>query len=119
MIWVKVKILGLPGHSLNGGLGTSYGATHNSFKLLSYEMDLDEAYQAWCNEEGWKDFMEYVDLAGQFDAEYNLPQKEKPVNTRCKTTEIMGTNGVHPSQAGYFQISDAVYRNVIASFMHE
>ena len=116
---VKVKILGLPGHSLNGGLGTSYGATHNSFKLLSYEMDLDEAYQAWCNEEGWKDFMEYVDLAGQFDAEYNLPQKEKPVNTRCKTTEIMGTNGVHPSQAGYFQISDAVYRNVIASFMHE
>ena len=115
---VKVKILGLPGHSLNGGMGTSYGC-RDEYGLTSYEMDLDEEYQAWCNEEGWKDFMEYVDLAGQFDAEYNMPQKEKPVNTRCKATEIIGTNGVHPAHSGYFQISDAVYRNVIASFMHE
>lgn len=116
---VKVRILGMPGHSLNGGLGTSYGANHNSFELRSYEMDLDEEYQAWCNEDGWKDFMEYVDLAGQFDAEYNLPSKQKPVNTRCETTEVLGTNGVHPAQSGYLQIADAVYRNVIASFMHE
>jgi lysophospholipase L1-like esterase len=82
-------------------------------------MDLDEEYQAWCNEDYWKDFVEYVDLAGQFDSEYNLPSKQKAVNTRCETTEVLGTNGVHPANSGYMQIADAVYRNVVASFMHE
>ena len=115
---VKVRILGLPGHSLNGGMGTSYGC-RDSYELTSYEMDLDEEYQAWCNEDGWKDFVEYVDLAGQFDAEYNLPSKQKVVNTRCQTTEVLGTNGVHPALSGYMQIADAVYRNLVASFMHE
>ncbi len=115
---VQVRILGLPGHSLNGGLGTSYGC-RDSYGLTSYEMDLDEEYQIWANEDGWKEFVEYVDLAGQFDAEHNLPSKQKPVNTRCETTEVLGTNGVHPANSGYMQIADAVYRNVIASFMCE
>ena len=116
---VKVKIMGLAGHSLNGGLGTSYGTRNNSYELVSYEKDLDSAYKAWCAEDDWKDFVEFIDISGQFDAEYNMPAKEKPVNTRCQTTEVMGTNGVHPANAGYMQIADAVYRNVIASFMHE
>ena len=80
---------------------------------------MNEAYQSWANEEYSKDFVEYVDLAGQFDAEYNMPSKEKPANLRCETTEVVGTNGVHPATAGYMQIADAVYRNVIASFMCE
>lgn len=116
---VKVKIMGLAGHSLNGGLGTSYGARNNSYELVSYEKDLDSAYKAWCAEDGWKDFVEFIDIAGQFDAEYNMPAANKPANARCETTEVLGTNGVHPALSGYMQIADAVYRNVVASFMCE
>ena len=116
---VKVKILGMPGHSINGGLGASYDCRNSSQNLRSYEFDLNEAYQVWANEDCWKDFLEYVDLAGQFDAEYSMPSKEKPATLRCEVTEVVGTNGVHPSHNGYMQIADAVYRNVIASFMSE
>jgi hypothetical protein len=60
-----------------------------------------------------------LDIAGQFDSEHAFPSKPKPVNTRSEVTELIGTNGVHPTINGYLQIADAVYRNLIASFMHE
>lgn len=119
---VQVRIMGQPGHSVNGGMGASYGAElplTDSYEISHYEKELDLAYQAWCKEDGWKDFMEFINLSGQFDVENSMPTKLKPVNTRSEVTEIIGTNGAHPTLAGYMQIADAVYRNVISSFMCE
>ncbi len=113
---VQVKILGQPGHSMNGGMGANYGAElpfTDSYEILHYNKELDLAYQAWCLEDGWKDYMEFINLSGQFDCEYNMPASPKPVNTRSKTTEIVGTNGHHPTMDGYMQIADAVYRNLM------
>lgn len=40
-----------------------------------------------------------------------MPSKEEDVNDRNDSyTEIVGTNGVHPSIKGYYQIGDAFYR---------
>ena len=39
-----------------------------------------------------------------------MPWANNPVNTRSTTTEMRGTNGVHPSPAGYYQSGDAFYR---------
>ena len=59
--------------------------------------------------------MEFVNLSGQVDADHAFPSEEKRVNIRSTATEIIGTNGAHPSYEGYMQIADAVWRNMVAS----
>jgi len=38
------------------------------------------------------------------------------VNSRNSTTEVRGTNGIHPATSGYYQIADAVYRDFVRTF---
>lgn len=119
---VKVKIMGLPLGSLRGGVGANYGAAlplTDSYEIMHYRKELDLAYEAWCLEDGYKDFMEFINISGQFDAEHAYPHKEKPVNTRSEITEWMDIDGAHPTMNGYYQFSDAVYRNIVASFCKE
>ena len=119
---VKVKIMGQHLSSLNGGTGTSYGAMlplTDTYEICDYKWELNLAYQAWCLEEEYKDFVEFINISGQFDCEYGYPCKQKPVNTRSTVTERLDTNSVHPTTEGYYQVADAVYRNVIASFCSE
>ena len=119
---VKVKIMGQHLSSQNGGTGTSYGAMlplTDTYEISTYKWELNLAYEAWCLEEEYKDFMEFINIAGQFDCEYGYPCKQKPVNTRSEVTERLDTNSVHPTTEGYYQVADAVYRNVVASFCCE
>lgn len=114
-----VRILGLQVPSPNGGLGTNYGATgaySNYFKLLKQANGLNLAYQSVCNEAEYSDFCRFIAIAPQFDSEYNMARTTKVVNTRSSTTEIFGTNGVHPAATGYYQIADAVFRDFIRTF---
>lgn len=115
----KVKIMGLPIQSIGGGNGASYGADlplTDNYEIIYYKKELDLAYEAWCEEE---DYMEFINLSGQFDCEYGYPTKQKPVNTRSEILETIDTNSVHPNMGGYMQIADAVYRNVVSSFCSE
>ena len=116
----KVKIMGIQLPSLNGGMGANYGAAGkgyaDTYGMVVTALNMNKAYQSWCNETEYSSFMEYVDVASQFDSEYNMPETDKPVNTRSNKTEKIGTNGVHPSTAGYYQIADVVYRNFVANF---
>jgi len=91
----------------------------DTYEISHYKWELNLAYEAWCLEDEYKDFCEFINIAGQFDCEYNYPCKQKPVNTRSEVTERLDTNSVHPTAAGYLQIGDAVYRNVVASFCSE
>lgn len=119
---LQVKLMGLPMWSVNGGIGHSFGAIlplTDLYELIHYKMELNKAYQAWCLEDGYRDFMEFVDISGQFDCENNFPCKEKPVNTRSTVMERIDTDACHPSLEGYKQIGDAVYRNIVASFCSE
>lgn len=119
---VKVKIMGLILASLNGGGASNYGAIFpltDTYRGVVYKMKLNRAYEAWCLEDKYKDFCEFINLSGQFDSEYNYPCKQVPVNTRSEVTERRDTNGAHPTMAGYYQIGDAVYRNIVASFCSE
>lgn len=114
-----VRLLGLQAPSPIGGLGTNYGATgtlSNYFKALKVANGLNLAYQAVCNESAYSGFCRYIAIAPQFDSEYNSARSTKIVNTRSSTTEIFGTNGVHPATAGYYQIADAVFRDFIRTF---
>ena len=118
----KIKMLGLQLPSLNGGCGQSYGAKgakdgeadySSWYGLVRAVFDLNLAFQAMANEDEFKNYVEFVNLSAQFDSEYNMPHAGKPVNTRSPVMEEVGTNGLHPSIEGYYQIGDAVYRILI------
>ena len=112
----KVRIIGLQMPSVTGGLGASYGATSDFTKTYSVIRSVNGlrlAYQSLANEASYSSWVRYLDLASQFDSEYNMPYTATAVNSRSSTTENLGTNGVHPAAAGYYQIADVVYRDFV------
>ena len=116
----KLKIMGIQVPSVNGGMGANYGATGTSYSdgygMVVTALNQNKAYQDFANSEGYKDFVEFVNISAEFDTEYNMPYSETNVNTRSTIKEKRGTNGVHPSTEGYYQIADTVFRNFIANF---
>lgn len=113
----KVKICGIQLPSINGGTGYNYGANSgysNWYGLVRTAMGLNLAYQELANAEEFSNYVEFINISGQFDSENNMPYIAKCVNTRSTNTEHVGNNGVHPMTQGYYQIADAVYRNMIA-----
>jgi lysophospholipase L1-like esterase len=111
----KVVIISPQLPSLNGGMGASYGATaiySDTFGNVRSIFGLNLAYEALKAETGYSDYIEHINLAGQFDSENNMPEADVAVNSRSSKTEKRGTNGVHPATNGYYQIADAVYRSI-------
>ena len=113
----KLKILGIQVNSINGGMGANYGATGTSYAdtygNVVTVLNQNKAYQELANETAYSSFVEFVNVSSQFDSEYNMPYSNVAVNTRSTVMEMRGTNGVHPSDAGYKQIGDIVFRNLI------
>ncbi len=117
-----VRILGLQVPSVNGGTGASYGAQLpycDDYGLTKYVMELNRAYESITQEKEYMDFVEFINISGQFDSDYNMQSSKKPVNTRSKQEENIGINGVHPSFDGYMQIADAVYRNAVRNIANK
>ena len=105
--------------SQNGGMGTNYGANggySDDYGMLVTAMNYNAMLEDFCQLNEYKDYVKYVDIAGQFDTDYNMPSTEKNVNNRNDTKETIGTNGVHPSVEGYYQIGDAVFRSLCEVF---
>ena len=116
----KLKIMGIQVPSINGGMGANYGATgtgySDSYGMVVTALNMNTAYQNFANLPAYSEFVEFVNVSSQFDSEYNMPFAEITVNTRSTITERRGTNGVHPTTEGYYQIADVVYRNFVANF---
>ena len=116
----KVYVMGLQYPSLNGGLGNNYGARANSYAELWSSIQsvqsLNKAYEALCNDAIYSSFCKFINISGQFDSEFNMPYSTTPVNLRSSITERLGNNGVHPSEEGYMQISDALIRMLVKEF---
>ena len=111
-----VRCMGIQMPSQNGGMGASYGANggySDTYGMLVTAMHYNTVLEDFCQQNAYQDFVKYVDTAGQFDTDYNMPSENKPVNTRSSKTETIGTNGVHPSLSGYYQIADAAYRSLV------
>lgn len=112
----KIKVMGYPIPSVNGGCGANYGAVlpHcDDYGSARFVMEMNLEYKDWAKEAPYCDFMEYINISGQVDSDYAYPKIEKPVNVRSSYKEIIDTNGVHPTNEGYMQIADATFRNMI------
>ena len=114
----KWKLCGMQLPSLNGGVGANYGAVGadtyaDNYGLVKTIIDINKAYKEFAELPEYADFVEFVCVSAEFDSLYNMPSTSKVVNTRNQSvTETIGTNGVHPSTAGYYQIADTIYRNL-------
>ena len=115
-----VRILGLQLPSLNGGLGANYGASgkySDLYWLIKQVREYNAFLASVAVESVYSEFVEFVDVASQFDSENNMLESETMVNTRnTSKMEWRGTNGVHPANTGYMQIADVVYRKVVNDF---
>ena len=112
----KIICLGLQISCLNGGTGMWYGATgglSDMYGTAFYAFDYSKALEEMVTNEEFGEYCFYIDTKGQFDTEYNTHKTEVSVNDRNNTDkEVIGTNGVHPTTAGYYQIGDAFYRGL-------
>ena len=111
----KVTLVGLQ-VPLHDGFGSSYGTAWNYYEKLQYVWKFQQWYIDITHEEAYSGFVSYVSIAGQFDSVNNMPMKQIPVNNRNPNTETVCSNGVHPAQAGYLQIADAILRHMAAKF---
>ena len=112
----KIRCMGIQLNSLNGGIAANYGAKgpyHDVYGDVVTVFNYNKWLENLCLSDEFKDFTEYVDVMGQFDVEYNMPYKMEKVNARNNQTEMIGTNGVHPSLNGYMQIGDIFFRSLV------
>lgn len=109
---VKIVLMGLE-IPARDGLGENYGAEGvyaDYHGLMQYVFD----HWKWINDfKGtFANTVSTLNIAGQFDTEHNMPTATRPVNARNAEIETYQNNGVHPANAGYMQIADAVYRDL-------
>lgn len=112
----KIKVMGYPLSSVNGGCGSNYGAVipHcDDYGSVRFRMEMNLAYNTWAQEDSYRDFVDFINVSGQVDTDYAYPRIEKCVNIRSNCKEIIDINASHPSNEGYMQIADAAFRNMV------
>lgn len=115
----KIYLATLPLPSQNGGIGANYAADSASGSYLTtawnYKVHkVNDLYRSLAEDENYNHFVSVIDVCSEMDSDYNYPGTNKPVNTRVKSkTEVVGNNGVHPNNDGYYQIADTWFRAVI------
>ena len=119
----KLGLVGIQVPSVNGGMGSSYGATGtgyaDSYGNVVTVHNLNKAYQEFANREEYSGFVDFINLSTQFDSENNMPYSNVKVNTRNESLEKRGSNGVHPSIEGYYQIADTIYRHFVVRYCND
>lgn len=107
----KVIISTLPLPSPTGGMGANYGASATwNWQTLSLKLwEFARLCEEMCKETEFSAYVYMADCIPTFDCETSYPYEEKSVNTRSTVTEHIGSNGVHPTKEGSYQVSDAIY----------
>ena len=95
------------------GFANNYGVSWPWFDKVDKIFDFQDIYIELANSAKYRANLSVVSVAGQFDTAYNEIKTTTTVNNRNNTTVTIGSNGVHPSNNGYLQIADAVYRHMI------
>jgi|GEM_PF-889411 len=116
------RIIGIHLPSVDGGLGTNYGANggySNYYGMIRAANAMNDAYQDLANSATYSSWVKFTSLAPEFDSENNYPQTDVAVNTRSATTEKRETNGLHPLTEGYYQMADVVYREFVNTFVSD
>jgi len=107
-----IGIMGVEMPCPNGGVTSCYGASgyyHDWYGYACTVFNYDEWLESLTGLLEFKDYTFYLDVKASFDAEFNYPTELRAVNKRSDVYEKIGTNGLHPSIRGYYQIGDIFY----------
>ena len=105
----KITLMGLQVPSRDG-FANNYGIGWKYYDKLQYVWYFNKWYQDIADE---YDNVDFINISGQFDTEYNCLTMSMPVNTRNSQAVVIQSNGVHPASSGYYQIGDAALRNLV------
>lgn len=97
----------------HNGMEYNYGAGSKLTTQASWwgKLAYINAVQDFIKQNDYKDWCFLSNVLAETDSEYVYPTAQKAVNTRMSTpTETIGTNGQHPTNAGYYQKADSIYR---------
>lgn len=104
--------------SQNGGLGNKYPANivsgiygEKGFNLKVHR--LNKAYNELANSAEYSSYTYFIDNNAQFDCFNVYPQIERPSGNYIPGTEIIDTDGIHPTNIGYWQIAVGIFRALI------
>ena len=95
------------------GMEDDYGAASNltTIQALVGKFAYDEAVQEFISDDNYNEWCFLSNVQAEVDAEYVYPTTTKAVNTRVTDkTEVVGTNGQHPNNSGYYMKADSIYR---------
>ena len=95
------------------GFANNYGVSWPWFEKVGKAFDFQDVYMEIANSPKYKGKVSVISIAGQYDSVYNDIKTTVDVNNRNDTDIVIGSNGVHPTNMGYMQIADAVYRHMI------
>lgn len=116
----KILASTIPVASVNGGIAANYGAsgTNGAYNAYGFNHKIYAFNELLISLETDSEFSGYVTVVNshaQFDAMNGYPTTQKAINTRVSEKETLQANGVHPNDAGYWQIADALgFRAVLA-----
>ena len=104
----------LPLGSVNGGMGSSYGANSfwNYYNIVKRLFALSQAAHAMEAETEFSGYFSVADVVPSFDCENLYPTKNSVVALRLTTNEVLQSNGVHPIEQGSYTVSDAIYHHI-------
>lgn len=104
--------------SQNGGLGNKYPANITSgiygekgFNLKVHR--LNKAYNDLANSPDYVSFTYFIDNNAQFDCLNAYPSIERPSDNYVPGNETIDTDGIHPTNIGYWQIAVGIFRALI------
>lgn len=110
----KVIISSPPIGCLSGGMAANYGCSElmmefpAAIQFRKYSRLLSEL----CLNDEFREFVCYAPSLEQFDSENGYPTSPIAVNNRCSEVELIGTNGVHPTDHGSYMVADTIYRTI-------
>ena len=76
------------------------------FSLYRYA----KAVETFLQGNDYKDWCFYAGTNTEVDSENGYPTSTKPANMRTSKTDVIGTNGAHPTLVGYQMVADSFYR---------
>lgn len=114
----KVSLMGIQVPSRDG-IGQNYGVSWKYTEKLSFVWELQRWYTEISKEPAYFGKVEYVNVSGQFDTDYNMISGEFAANNRNQTIERRQINGVHPASEGYLQIADVALRNFVSKLSYD
>lgn len=108
------KVIIAPGmlFSTDYGVEYNYGASSalKTWPLVYGQFRYAKAIEDFIGGDDYKNWCFMADTMAEIDSENAFPVGTKAKNTRTSETETIGTNGAHPTLAGYKMVADSIYR---------